>query len=271
MVPTTSSESAPSSKELCQCFFLPQDGNTWQCKKCNKVKLKNGRWTNLLNHLRSCVGSDFKTEYRQAQKSIGSIINGYFLKLSTAETEMYDWIELLVMNNFPLTFVDCPLVRSQSKLRSVCSKTVHKHIFALVEVVRETIKSKLSGRKFVVMFDGWTEGMEHYIGLNISYNMHCKETGKQVPSHSLLSIRPLLAEEIVGMTATDHLRHISKVMSSYGRASEDKLCLVGDNCAVNKKMALDLGVPILGCASHKFIQFGCLGMDQVSTATCNDH
>jgi hypothetical protein len=69
---------------------------------------------------------------------------------------------------------------------------------------------------------------------------------------SLLSMRPLLAEEIVGMTATDHLRHISKVMSSYGRASEDILCFVGDNCAVNKKMAADLGVPLLGCASHKF-------------------
>ena len=252
MVPAKSSESIPSSKELCQYFFLPPDGNEWQCKKCDKVKLKNGGWTNLLNHLRSCVGTDFKKEYRRVQKSTGGVINGYFLKMSNAEKEMFDWIELLVMNNFPLTFVDCPLIHSQSKLRSVCSKTVRKHIFAVVEVVRETIKSKLSTSKFVVMFDGWTEGKEHYIGLNISYNVPCKETGKQVPTHSLLSMCPLLAEEIVGMTATDHLRHISKVMSSSGRASEDILCLVGDNSAVNKKMATDLGVPILGCASHKF-------------------
>ena len=252
MVPTKSSESIPSSKELCQYFFLPPDGNNWQCKKCSKVKLKNGGWTNLLNHLKSCVGGDFKTEYRRVQKSTGGIISGYFLKMSNAEKEMFDWIELLVMKNFPLTFVDCPFVRSQSKLRSVCSKTVRKHIFALVEVVRETIKNKLSTSKFVVMFDGWTEGTEHYIGLNVSYNVHYKESGKQVPTHSLLSIRPLLAEEVVGMTATDHLRHISKVMSSYGRASEDILCFVGDNCAVNKKMAADLGVPLLGCASHKF-------------------
>ncbi len=118
--------------------------------------------------------------------------------------------------------------------------------------MRETIKSKLSTSKFVVMFDGWTEGTKHYIGLNVSYNVHCKESGKKFPTQSLLSMRPLLAEEIVGMTATDHLRHISKVMSSCGRASEDILCFVGDNCAVNKKMAADLGVPLLGCASHKF-------------------
>jgi hypothetical protein len=252
MVPTKSSESVPSSKELCQYFFLPPDGNNWQCKKCSKVKLKNGGWTNLLNHLKSCVGGDFKTEYRRVQKATGGVICGYFLKMTNAEKEMFGWIELLVMKNFPLTFVDCPFVRSQSKLRSVCSKTVRKHIFALVDVVRETIKSKLSTSKFVVMFDGWTEGTEHYIGLNVSYNVHCKESGKQVPMQSLLSMRPLLAEEIVGMTATDHLRHISKVMSSYGRASEDILCFVGDNCAVNKKMAADLGVPLLGCASHKF-------------------
>jgi BED zinc finger len=252
MVPTPSSESIPSSKELCQYFFLPPEGNVWQCKKCNKVKLKNGGWTNLLNHLKSCVGTDFRMEYRRVQKSTGGVINGYFLKMSNAEKEMFDWIELLVMNNFPLTFVDCPLIRRQSKLRSVCSKTVRKHILALCDVVKETIVTKLSASKFVLMFDGWTEGTEHYIGLNISYNVQCKETGKQVPTHSLLSMRPLLAEEIVGMTAADHLRHISKVMLSYGRASEDILCLVGDNCAVNKKMAADLGVPILGCASHKF-------------------
>jgi hypothetical protein len=143
MVPTKSSESIPSSKELCQYFFLPPDGNNWQCKKCSKVKLKNVGWKNLLNHLKSCFGGDFKTEYRFIQKSTGGIISGYFLKMSNAKKEMFDWIELLVMKNLPLTFFDFPFVRSQSKLRSVCSKTVHKHIFALVEVVRETYTSSL--------------------------------------------------------------------------------------------------------------------------------
>ncbi len=84
--------------------------------------------------------------------------------------------------------------------------------------------------KFVIMFDGWTEGSEHYIGLTASYvseqlrdnNAGAETTAGQV-TQSLLSMRPLLAGEVEGMTANDHVIHLSKVLATYGKVIEDVL------------------------------------------------
>ena len=37
----------------------------------------------------------------------------------------------------------------------------------------------------------------------------------------------------------------------YGRALDDCLFVVGDNCATNKRIATLMGVPLVGCASHR--------------------
>lgn len=49
------------------------------------------------------------------------------------------------------------------------------------------------------------------------------------------------------MTAADHVHHISKTLSLYGKANENIVCLAGDNCSVNQRMAKLLGVPFLTC------------------------
>ena len=82
------------------------------------------------------------------------------------------------------------------------------------------------------MFDGWTEGIEHYIGVSVLYNAICTETGMQIPTQCLLSMKRLLANEIEGMTAADHLTLLSRVLNINGRITEDVLCIVGDNCSV---------------------------------------
>ena len=75
---------------------------------------------------------------------------------------------------------------------------------------------------------------------------------EEVPVQSILSMKPLLADGMKGMRATDHLEHVEKVLESYGKTLENILYLVGDNCSVNQSMARILGVPLIGCASHKF-------------------
>ena len=50
------------STSICEFYFTELQKQLWQCKKCLKNKNKNGGWTNLLSHLRTCVGSDFETE-----------------------------------------------------------------------------------------------------------------------------------------------------------------------------------------------------------------
>ena len=69
---------------------------------------------------------------------------------------------------------------------------------------------------------------------------------------TMLSMKPLLADGVKGMRATDHLNHVEKVLETYGKTFDNVLCIVGDNCSVNQSMARILRVPLIGCASHKF-------------------
>jgi hypothetical protein len=57
--------------------------------------------------------------------------------------------------------------------------------------------------------------------------------------------------EVTGMTAQYHLTHLSNVLQSFGKTEENVVCLVGDNCSVNKSMSRLLRVPLIGCGAHK--------------------
>ena len=65
-------------------------------------------------------------------------------------------------------------------------------------------------------------------------------------------MRPLLVDEVEGMTARDHLVHISQVMQSFGKTEDNIMCMIGDNCNVNRSLADLLKVPLIGCSAHKF-------------------
>jgi hypothetical protein len=49
-------------RDVCFFYYTPVGDHKgtkrgeWLCKKCGKTRLMSGGWTNLLNHLGSCVG-----------------------------------------------------------------------------------------------------------------------------------------------------------------------------------------------------------------------
>jgi hypothetical protein len=245
----TTKQGPAVSKQICRYFFNEISPQAWRCKKCGKSKSKNGGWTNLLNHLRTCIGDEYRTVYGNAQQENG--LNEFVLRISNTEKEMFEWIEFIVMKNLPVGFVDCPYTRKITRLKPVSTKTLRQNVLALFKVLQQTIKERLPS-KFVVIFDGWTEGTEHFIAVSASFTEPGHNGKNDVPVQVMLSMKPLLADSIKGMTAADHLQHITNVLSTYGRSSQNILCLVGDNCSVNQCMARMLRVPLLGCASHKF-------------------
>ena len=240
------------SKLLCECFFKKIDSHAWQCKKCLKTKSKSGGWTNLLSHLRSCVGKDYEQAFVDHQKLIASTSTaaGYFLRISEREKEMFNWINFIVMKNLPVSFVDCPYTRDITRLKPISAQKLRCHILSLLSVVKETIKAELP-TKFSIVFDGWTEGTHHYIGIAAAY-LRFGDGGKEEAVQTMLSMKPLLVDGIQGMRAQDHLDHVEKVLESYGKTFDNIVCLVGDNCSVNQCMARILDIPLIGCASHKF-------------------
>lgn len=241
-----------SSKSISEFFYERTDDHLWECKKCRKTKAKSGGWTNLLSHLRSCVGHDYEDQYKEHKKVTATTKNaaGFFILVSDREREVSKWIEFIVMKNLPVSFVDCPYTRDVTRLKNISSRTLRSYILALLSVVKETIQAELPS-KFPLVFDGWSEGSTHYIGVAAAY-IRTDQNGNDVPVQTMLSMKPLLAEGIKGMRASDHLEHIEKVLGMYGKTFDNVLCLVGDNCSVNQSMGRILGVPLIGCASHKF-------------------
>lgn len=162
---------------------------------------------------------------------------------------MFRWIEWIVVKNLPLSIVDDPLTREGMKYKPVTSKLLRKYILATSKAMIASIAEKLPN-DIAIVFDGWTVGCIHYIAISASY---CTMVGgEETTHHTLLSMRPLLKDDVAGMTARDHLVHMSQVMRSFGKTEENIMCIIGDNCSVNRSLADLLKVPLVGCGAHKF-------------------
>ncbi|ETV64401.1 hypothetical protein H257_18698 [Aphanomyces astaci] len=61
---------------------------------------------------------------------------------------------------------------------------------------------------------------------------------------------PLLKED--NLDANSHVDLIESTLSFYGKAASDITFITADNCPTNASIAIKLGVPLVGCYSHKF-------------------
>ncbi len=132
----------------------------------------------------------------------------------------------------------------------VCAKTMKKYMFNLTMLVQTCIKQNLPS-KFALMFDGWTDGSEHYTAL---YAVYVGANNKV--QQALLAFTPLDEVEKLednDLSAESHYCFLTGVLEEHYNKHFDEcvVCLIGDNCATNKKTAELLKVPLVGCFSHK--------------------
>ncbi|EGZ22005.1 hypothetical protein PHYSODRAFT_251327 [Phytophthora sojae] len=93
------------------------------------------------------------------------------------------------------------------------------------------------------MFDGWTHAGIHYVALYAVY----ETAGKlRIP---LLGISPL---EDGDQTADAHIKLLKNILDVYDKTSDMVGFLVEDNCATNQSIATKMGIPLVGCESHRF-------------------
>jgi hypothetical protein len=60
-------------------------------------------------------------------------------------------------------------MRRIAKLKAVSSNSVRMHILSLVKLVRQQVRLCLSD-KFALISDGWTESIDHYMRIWVSYD-----------------------------------------------------------------------------------------------------
>jgi hypothetical protein len=148
----------------------------------------------------------------------------------------------VVARNLPITEVDNDLTRSMSIWKPISSKTLKKLMEGAAAKIGAALATEM-GELFGLIFDGWSHASLHYIGIFAVYEVN----GKRY--QPLLGVSPL---EEGQQDADAHIRLMSSVLAVYNKTIDMARFLVADNCATNKSIATNLGIPLVGCASHRF-------------------
>lgn len=238
-----------NNKTLAAFFFTvdDEDSNLWKCNKCypttGKV-IKNKKatgYTNLVNHVRSCVGEDFQEKMKVHLESCGittavdksgkpafnqRIIDN-FCAYSENEQRAYVWMRWLALRNQALVEVDHDLTRNLGKAwRPVSSKSMRKWIIATAAETEKRISEEMKEAGLVsLLMDGWEcDGTStKYVGIFAGYEHPKYGSYTEV----LLSIQPTLADD-ENQTADAHIELFDSTLELYDLPKEAVLCLVGD-------------------------------------------
>lgn len=231
----------PSTRELCSFFFSPVETGLFKCNICgNQRKQAAGTgYSNLLSHLagKHPRHADDYAEFQR--RAIPRMEVFGFVDPDTSN--MYDWMRYVVERNLPLAEVDNKLTRQLVKMRPTCAETLKKKMRHVAKRVGEKIAGEM-GQVFGLMFDGWSAGPLHFVALIAVY----EQGGER--QQRLLALSNL--ED--GQTADAHIEYVVSVLAIYGKDLANVKFLIGDNCSTNQSMATKLGVPLVGCASHRF-------------------
>ncbi|ETO71676.1 hypothetical protein F444_12029 [Phytophthora nicotianae P1976] len=112
----------------------------------------------------------------------------------------------------------------------------------VARAVERGIASEMPERCGLIL-DGWTHCSKHYVAVFACYELSGKS---KTP---LFSMTPLLNDEDDDLSAVAHREFLADMLPrDFGRQVHECVFLVGDNCSVNRRLAMLVGV---GCASHQ--------------------
>lgn len=229
------------NRDICAFFYEDKGQGDFRCQLCGSYrKQQTGTgYSNLMSHL-NLTHPDFNETYSASAATDAPLSNFGFV--SEATQHRYQWLQWVVERHMPVSEVDNHLTRSMSSWKPVSSKTLKEDMKKCSESVGVLIESEL-GKLFGVMWDGWTHGTTHYVGI---YGV-CYADGKR--RERLLSLSPL---EDGSQDAEVHIEMFKRVLALYNKDISMVAFLVADNCATNQRIATLLELPLVGCASHRY-------------------
>ncbi|KUF98775.1 Prolyl endopeptidase [Phytophthora nicotianae] len=272
LVATPRSKSKFTPKQIA-CFYvkpyLTEDGGPTGlqvCKACGKTRknaTKTG-YTNLVSHVKSDHGN-FEVEMEAASTvAAGTLLPWVRQKASNRHA----WLKWIVKGNRFLSFVEMESTRryvisegtvpfllisincflniyfyvSYTILATVCEETITRDMESVTKkkMVERSIGDKLP-KRFGANLDGWTHGGEHYLAVHACYD---KDVVCPCP---LLSMASIINGSDDWLNAESHM----SFLPFFGMDLSNVIFLVGDNCAVNRRLAKLMGVPLVGCANNR--------------------
>lgn len=237
-----------SNKELVHSFFKRdlnvKDKSIWECK-CGVRRQKNKYgYTNLMSHIRSDHAQQIALiEGAGAGTDAQALITSHFQPKKGKN--IHAWIEIVVIDLHPFCIVESEVLRRHVSIEPISINTLKKYMTGLVKVVEEKITALLP-EKFCLIFDGWSNGDTHYLGVFATYPSENSVGYERV----LLTFSPLQDES--SLKAEEHLEFMDYILGLYEKSWDNVVALVGDNCGTNRKTARIVNKPLVGCASHRY-------------------
>jgi hypothetical protein len=206
--------------------------------------------------------------------SVGaSMPSGSCQLLRKKDHESFDWVEMIVMENWGLSTVENELYQKRLKqTNSLSIKRVLAVIIAMICAVKKILAAKMrAAKKGSLVHDVWSKFGAHYFALFATYMATCQSvvdgvmTAVTKPVISFLSVAPLHTsvkegdnsdgflptadeaevEEAVKFTAKEHYDHMTDLLSNFYGIEDPKNWITNqtaDSASVNLKLAKRLGI-----------------------------
>jgi hypothetical protein len=249
------------SEDFRKQFFVRMNPHevqcTYGCTKLIKSTEKNG-CGNVKAHLMTTHPGWEKIMYEKSKpaNTMLSFVRAVPPKLLSEAKEWFHWISL-DFQCLPFNIVEDPYFRAFRGSDFKFSRRKLKRILVhLGEKVMRKIRKTLP-KHFGLLHDGWDAGNgTHLTALFASYLVETTENAgntKQQRIRRLLSLSPLLDE--TNYSAESHADTINEKLWSFFAINIDNenpiQYVTADNVSVNYKLARLLGVPMIGCFSHR--------------------
>ena len=233
--------------------------NIWKCRCGNerKVDVAKSGYNILLSHIKAkhpdymqiyqeFVSSSSSASRNRISTAVGTSLQTKIDQFMDIKSRgIFKWLDWVIMDELELSFCESDRVREFTTLSKISSKTLKKYMMSLSSAVEDKIATMASASPcYALIFDGWTEDSYHFIGIYITLP---KDNGFDI---HLLAMAPFLDQ--TSFTASNHKNFILATLERYRLQFSKLVCLIGDNCSTNKATADLLGVPLLGCRSHRF-------------------
>lgn len=232
-----------SGPRVCEVFYTRDaEQDYWRCKCGTRRKKVGSSYENLMSHIRS-QHPTYKELFKCGLDVSQEQLDRYFL--SEKSQAYFGWMDLIINELLPFSFVERPIARKHVKHDKICVTTFMRLMRKLTVHVEQQV-AKLLPEHISLVFDGWSAGNTHYVAVFASFPANNLE-GYSV---RLLAFSPMGDES--SLDSAEHQEFLTFVLENFSKTWQDVICIVGDNCSTNKAVANRVGKPLIGCASHRF-------------------
>jgi len=232
-------------KELALAFFTDEgcSGGFWKCTICETQRKKSGTsYANLISHI--------KHEHKNYEDLLIEKEGQHQLKMSSLLPnkkigKYLGWFDIVINGLLPFSAVENEAIRRNVRHDSISLSTFMTYLVRLTKVVETKLKDSLP-EKLALVFDGWSSGSTHYVGVFASFSSSASKVGYET---RLLAFSPF--EDESHLDTVKHVSYLTGVLEIFGKSWANVSCLIGDNCNTNKAIANYVELPFVGCASHR--------------------